>query len=113
MEKATRANLIRGEIGMTWLKQRQNCKYFVDKCSVCLKFKGIKARPRLGPSLVRVAISLMPFQHVYVDPLGHIIVTTHRTNTQKVYPLIMMDIDNGARHFELMAIMEANLPCFE
>ena len=89
------------------LPQRQHCKNFVGKCGVCLKFKGIKARPPLGPSLVRVAISIKSFQHVLLDPLGHVRVKTHGSSTQKVYPLIMVDISNGETHFELMASLEA------
>ena len=50
LEKTTRANLVRGQIGMTWYRQRQHCKNFVGSCGVCLRFKGIKARPPLGPS---------------------------------------------------------------
>ena len=106
MEKTTRDNLVRGRIGMTWFKQRQHCKNFAGKCGVCFKFKGIKARPPLGPSLLRVAISIRPFQHVSVDSLGHVSVTTHGASTEKVYPLSMVDIDKGATHFEIMASLE-------
>ena len=42
-----------------------------------------------------------------LDPLGHIRVMTHGSSTQKMYPLIMVDIDNGATHFELMTSLEA------
>ena len=45
---------------------------FVGNCGVCLRFKGIKARPPLGPSLVRVEISIKPFEHMSLDTLGHI-----------------------------------------
>ena len=93
MEKTTKANLVRGEIGKTWFKQRQHCKNFVGNCGVCLRFKGIKAQPPLGPSLVRVANSIKLFQHVALDPLGHIRVMTHGSSRQKMYQLIMVDID--------------------
>ena len=107
MEKATKANLLRGETGMTWLKQGQECKNYIRSCGVCQRYKGIKSRPPLGPSLVRVNISLRPFEHVSIDPLRHVRITTYGSNTQKVYPLIVVDIDNASTHFEIMTGMEA------
>ena len=44
------------------------------------------------------------YQTVYKLVLG---VMTHGSSTQKMYPLIMVDIDNGATHFESMTSLEA------
>ena len=66
-----------------------------------------QSKTSFGAQLVRVAISIKPFQYVSLDPLGHIRVMTHGSSTQKMYPLIMVDIDNGATHFELMTSLEA------
>ena len=107
LEKASRANLICGEVGLTWHRQRYDCKNFISTCGICLRYKKIKARPPLKPSLCCVNLSIRPFEHTSVDPLGHIRVTTCGVNSQKVYPLICVDIDNGATHFEIMQRMES------
>ena len=45
LEKTTRANLVRGQTGITWYKQRQHCKNFVGSCGS----KGSRLDLHWGP----------------------------------------------------------------
>ena len=82
-------------------------KRYVLECGVCNKFKHAKARPELGNSLVRVNATLLPWQNISIDPLGHIRVIINGVNSTKVYPLIVSDINTGVICFEILNRLEA------
>ena len=41
LEKTSHSNLLHGETGMTWHKQKGDVKRFVGSCGICLRYKGI------------------------------------------------------------------------
>ena len=53
-------NLVGGQVGVMWHKKQLHVKRNMVECSVCNKFKDIKARPDLGNSLVRATATLFP-----------------------------------------------------
>ena len=65
-------NLVGGQVGVMWHKKQLHVKRNMVECSVCNKFKDIKARPDLGNSLVRATATLFPLQNISIDLLGHI-----------------------------------------
>ena len=105
--KTTNQLLTRGQVGVTWYKKRLMIKQFLQECGICNKFKNCKARPRLGNSLVRITLPTLPWQNVSIDPLGYMRITVYGSNTIKVYPLIIADINTGAICFELLEKLEA------
>ena len=49
MEKNT-ANLLHGEVDMTWYRQGRYVKKFVQYFGNCLRYNKVKCRPKFGPS---------------------------------------------------------------
>ena len=82
-------------------------KAFIKTCGICLKFKKERCRPPLGKSLFRVKTCTRPFGHLSLDPIGPIRVRSSGTQTQKLYPLVMVCLESGGTQVELMTGMEA------
>ena len=51
LEKTSVANLLHGEIGLTWYRQGRDVKKFVQHCGICLRYNKLQCRPKLGPSM--------------------------------------------------------------
>ena len=68
---------------------------------------NVKCRPTMGPSFNRIFPSMSPFTHISIDPLGFVPVKLNENARGKAYPLIMMDINNGAITFEILKTLEA------
>ena len=100
-------NLVRGQVGVKWHNKQLHLKRYVLEYGVCNKFKHAKARPELGNSLVRVNATLLPWQNISINPLGHIRVIINGVNSTKVYPLIVSDINTGVICFEILNRLEA------
>ena len=107
LEKTTSANLLRGQMGVTWKTETKDVKNFAKTCGVCLKFRKEKCRPPLGKSLFRVKTCTQPFGHLSLDPIGAIRVRGSGTQTQKLYPLVLVCLESGGTHVELMTGLEA------
>ena len=107
LEKTTIANLVSGQVGVTWKNEKKEIKSYISRCGVCLKFRKEKCAPPLGKSLFRVRACKRPFEHVSADPLGAIRVREKMAQTHKIYPLIIACLQTGGTHVELMSGMEA------
>ena len=107
-KKSTIHAISQGEKAVTWFKKKSDVSRYIDQCGTCNKFKtNVMCQPKMGPSFNRIAPTICPFTHVSIDPLGYVYVKVNASQRTKVYPLIVMDINNGAIIFEILKSLEA------
>ena len=101
------ANVTSGDLGIVWRDYKTDVKTYTRSCGICRRFSEEECRPPLGNTLFRTIQCVQPFSHISIDPLGPLQVVTIGSWTKKVYPLVMVCLNSGACHMELLEGMEA------
>ena len=106
--KATENIISNGMMGVTWYGKKASVKKYIKNCGTCNRMEpNVKCRQIMGKSLNRIKPTLSPYRNVSIDPLGQIVVQVAPGKQIKIYPLLCMDINNGAVCFEVLRTMEA------
>ena len=61
----------------------------------------------MGNTLFRVEKMIQPFSHLSLDPIGSIRVRGKSSQSDRIYPLVMVCLASGATHVEIMLGLEA------
>ena len=107
LQKTTMVNVTSWELGVVWRDYKTDVKTYIRSCGICRRFSEEKCCPPLGNNLFRTVQCVQPFSQISIDPLGPLHAVTIGSRTKKVYPLVMMCLNSGASHMELLEGIEA------